>query len=265
MGNEAVIKKQIVHNCEVLGKTVYSDDIFMLDLQSDVIAQTALPGQFVNIGCDGFLRLPISICGTDKQKGSFRIAIRVKGSGTAFLMNRKTGDVLSVQGPLGNCFDLSGVTRCVTVGGGIGIFPLMFLLDEAKSRGIETTAVCGYRSAEDSFCTEEIRSKADSTCFSSDLGDMDFCGNAAQALARIESIEGATVFTCGPAPMMESVASFCADIDIPCFVSLEERMACGTGICLVCACKIKAGNDGFVYKRCCCDGPVFAASEVVWK
>ncbi|MHB1452578.1 MAG: dihydroorotate dehydrogenase electron transfer subunit [Saccharofermentanales bacterium] len=260
-----MIKKQILHQCEVLSKTVYSDDIFMLELKSDLIARDALPGQFVNIACDGFLRRPISLCGTDKTKGSFRIAIRVKGSGTAFLKDREAGDLLSVQGPLGNSFDLSGVARCVAVGGGIGIFPLMFLLDEAKAQGIETIAVCGYRSADDSFCTEEIRSKADSTCFSSDSGDMDFCGNAAQALSQIGSLADATVFTCGPAPMMRAAAKYCIENGIRCFASLEERMACGTGVCLVCACKVKAGVEDFEYKRCCCDGPVFAASEVVWE
>lgn len=257
--------RQMLHECEIRSKTVYSDNVFMLELQSDAIAQAAVPGQFVNVACDGFLRRPISICSTDAAKGTFSIAIRVKGDGTAFLRDCSAGEFLSVQGPLGNGFDLSGVTRCVTVGGGIGIFPLMFLLDEAKARGIQTVAICGYRSAADSFCTDEIRSKADSTCFSSDFGDMDFCGNAAQALSQIGEMENATVFTCGPAPMMKSVSDFCAGRDIPCFASLEERMACGTGICLVCACKVKAGVGDYEYKRCCCDGPVFAASEVVWE
>ncbi|MHB8964198.1 MAG: dihydroorotate dehydrogenase electron transfer subunit [Saccharofermentanales bacterium] len=257
--------RQILHDCEIQSKTVYSDNIFMIELQSDAIARAALPGQFVNVACGGFLRRPISICSADPSKGTFRIAIRVKGSGTEYLRDRTAGEFLSVQGPLGNGFNLSGVTRCVTVGGGIGIFPLMFLLDVAKDRGIETHAICGYRSAEDSFCTAEIRLKADTTCFSSDFGDMDFCGNAAQALSQLDDLAGTTVFTCGPAPMMKGVSEFCASRDIPCFTSLEERMACGTGICLVCACKVKAGGEGFEYKRCCCDGPVFDASEVVWE
>jgi dihydroorotate dehydrogenase electron transfer subunit len=259
------INKEIIHNGVIVQRTMYTDDIFLLELHAPAIADIAVPGQFVNIACDGFLRRPISICGLDRKRGTFRVAIRVKGHGTEYLRDREIGAVLSIQGPLGNSFDLTDVRRCIVVGGGIGIFPLMFLLDEARLRGIETVAVCGYRSADESFCTREMQSKADVVCFASDRGGMDFHGNASQALSQIVDWTDATVFTCGPAPMMRSVATFCIEHDLPCFVSLEERMGCGTGICLVCSCKVKAGTDDFEYKRCCCDGPVFAASEVLWE
>lgn len=262
------IHRNIEHKCRIISNRHINDDVFILEIENKVIAESSKPGQFVNVDCGSFLKRPISICGTDKDKGTFSIGIRIKGEGTRRLSSKIAGDELTVIGPLGNCFDLFGVSSLVAVGGGIGIFPLMFLIEEAKRMGIKSTAVCGYRSLSESFCTIELSGKADKTCFSSDCGDMDFHGNAAQALSTLELSRGQTVFTCGPIQMMKSVYSICEAHEVKCFASLEERMGCGTGICLVCACKIKtidkSGNSDYEYKRCCYDGPVFDASEVVW-
>jgi dihydroorotate dehydrogenase electron transfer subunit len=79
-------------------------------------------------------------------------------------------------------------------------------------------------------------------------------------------IEGATVMVVGPGIMMKKVSEWAKAKGLSCFVSLEQRMACGIGACLVCVCKIKAEEEGkeFVHKRCCKDGPVFRAEEVIW-
>lgn len=260
------VRKNIEHKCRIRSVRYLNNDIYVLVLENSEIAGTAVPGQFVNVDCGLFLKRPISISGTDRDNGTFSLGIRIKGKGTQSLSGSITGDMVTVHGPLGKGFDLSETKSCVAVGGGVGIFPLMFLLDEAKKRGIPCTAVCGFKSDRDSFCTPEIRSRSDITCFSSDCGDMDFDGNAADALKQIDIPDGSTIFTCGPVPMMRSVYEYSAAKGYGCFASLEERMGCGTGICLVCSCKIrvKYGTGDFEYKRCCHDGPVFDASEVLW-
>jgi len=252
-----------LYDCKIIKKRYFSKDQFVFNLESNEIAKECQPGQFVNILCDSLLRRPISICGVDRKNGIFQVAIRVKGSGTAYLEKKQEGECLSVLGPLGNGFDLSTVENCVIVGGGIGIYPLLFVLQEAKAKGIRTVSVCGFRSKEDSFCIDEIRLLSDNVVFASDCGDMDVCGNAIDALKNI-SLENSTIFTCGPSIMMQSASRLAAEKGIDCQVSLEQRMGCGTGVCLVCACKVKAGDD-YEYKRCCKEGPVFDAKEVVWE
>ena len=262
-----------LYECKIVNKRYLSKDQFVFDLESMEIAEECRPGQFVNVLCDSLLRRPVSICGVDRKRGIFQIAIRIKGSGTIFLEKKQIGESLSVLGPLGNGFDLSGVTSLVAVGGGIGIYPLLFLLREAKSLGMKTTTVCGFRSKEDSFCIDEITAFSDHMVFASDCGDMEVCGTAIDALQKVD-LTNTTVFACGPVPMMREAGRIAFERGVECQVSLEERMGCGTGICLVCACKIKAeesrnGNEssanGYEYKRCCKDGPGFNAKEVAWE
>ncbi len=252
-----------LYECKIHKKQYLSKDQFILTLESKEISTNCKPGQFVNVQCDSLLKRPISIFSADRENGLFSIAIRIKGSGTSYLEKQNVGDLISVLGPLGNGFDFSGLRDCVVVGGGIGIYPLMFVLQEARKLGITTTSVCGFRSIEDSFLIDDIKSLSDKVVFASECGEMDFCGNAVDALSTIDFKDNSTIFTCGPSPMMQSVSNVATKKNIPCQVSLEQRMGCGTGICLVCACKIKYGDD-FTYKRCCKEGPVFDHREVIW-
>jgi dihydroorotate dehydrogenase electron transfer subunit len=249
------------------------------------VALAARPGQFVEVGCSPafegesarsaatrapFLRRPISFCDVDRAAGTFTLAFRVQGVGTEALSRFRSGDRLSYLGPLGHGFLLPESGSCLAVGGGIGVYPLLLLLRDAQARGLGTAAVCGYRSPEDAFLLDEFRSVSDRTFFASDTGGLDFTGHAAAALeaflAALRPAGPVTVFTCGPYPMMRTVASLCEREGHACQVSLEERMGCGTGICLVCACKVRSLEKGEPeYRRCCTEGPVFDAREVVWE
>jgi dihydroorotate dehydrogenase electron transfer subunit len=254
-------------DCKIISKEYVSDNQFILGLYSPEIAKSCTPGQFVNIKCNKLLRRPISICGVDKSKDIFYVGIRVKGEGTEYLEEQESGEVLSVLGPLGNGFKLYKDKKCIIVGGGIGVFPLMFLLEEAKSKNIPTVAICGYKSSGDSFCIKTLKDISDEIIFASECGDMDICGNAVDALRAI-SLDNSAIYTCGPTPMMKHVSIVAKENKVPCQVSLEERMGCGTGVCLVCSCKIKTGNNpdnDFEYKRCCKEGPVFDSKEVIWE
>jgi dihydroorotate dehydrogenase electron transfer subunit len=256
-----------VLDCEIISKEILSENKVILGLKSFEISHSCKSGQFVQITCgDALLRRPFSICGIDTNKGIFYIGIGVRGKGTSWLFERKTGETLSVLGPLGSHFIIPESKKCVVIGGGIGVFPLMFLLQEIRLTRNQTIAVCGYKSAADAVCTDQFKKLANQVLFVSECGDMDLCGNAAMALNGLD-LSDSQIFTCGPIPMMKAVSEIAYNRGIPCQVSLEERMGCGTGICLVCACKIKSDRDeeGYEYQRCCKEGPVFNSAEVIWE
>lgn len=272
--------QKLQYMSQVIASRAAGEQTVILTLAAPEIAATAQPGQFVNLSCDKFLRRPIGIMSADRQRGTIDVGIRIQGSGTAWLASRNPGDSISVLGPLGHGFALNGYQRVITVGGGTGVFPLHFVQQVCREQGLDSLAVCGYRSRRDSFLTDEFDGLGCRTVFASDAGDMDLPGNAAQALEHllkdIPPIPGTVVLTCGPRPMMQAVADVAACFDHDCQVSLEERMACGMGVCLVCVCRIKAdqvhrnsqsdGNKGIeeIRLRCCVDGPVFDARSIIW-
>lgn len=246
---------------------------FVLALEAANIAASAQPGQFVNVGVDRFLRRPIGVMAADRKQGIVQLGIRVQGDGTRWLAGRRSGDSLSLLGPLGHGYKLDGYRRIITVGGGTGVFPLFFVQQICRERGIDALAVCGYRSREDSVLRDEYSQLGCRTLFAADAGDLDVAGHAAEALKQllqmIDPVPDTAILTCGPRPMMQAVAQMARQHRLPCQVSLEERMACGIGVCLVCACKIRSGqaNESGAaeeYQRCCVDGPVFDAEVVVW-
>jgi dihydroorotate dehydrogenase electron transfer subunit len=125
-----------------------------------------------------------------------------------------------------------------------------------------------FRGKEDAFLLDDCESLAGKACFTSDAGDFGIHGNVLSALDTLssEDTSGAAVFAVGPEIMMRKVSEWAAERGLSCQVSLERRMACGIGICLVCVCKVKAEEKGipFHHIRCCKEGPVMNASEVIW-
>lgn len=272
--------QKIEYQATVLASRLVGDQTAILTLAAPEIALQAQPGQFVNLSCDRFLRRPLGIMSVDRTPGreTISVGIRIQGEGTAWLAGRKPGAVLSVLGPLGHGFSLTGYNRIITVGGGTGVFPLHFVQQACRERGIDSLAVCGYRSRPDSFLTDEFTGLGCRTLFASDAGDMDMSGNAAQALDQLITdlppVPLTAILTCGPKPMMQAVSAIAARQGLDCQVSLEERMACGIGVCLVCVCRIQTcptGREapeqtgiGEIRQRCCVEGPVFDARSVIW-
>lgn len=261
----------IEFSCPIIDRESINDQTVVLTLEAPVIAQTAYPGQFVNLASNQFLRRPIGIMNADSKKGSIQLGIRVSGEGTRFLAGQKKGDIVSLLGPLGRGFHLEGARRVITVGGGTGVFPLYFVQKVCQTRGLEGIAVCGYKSRKDSLLTDQYEALTCQTLFASETDDdMDFSGHAVAALAdlllKLKPVPETMILTCGPETMMASVAALAKKHGISCQVSLEERMACGIGVCLVCACKIKQGDEKeSEYQRCCTEGPVFNAEVVEWQ
>ncbi len=271
----------IEHIARVMSNETLAPGVVMLTLDVPAVAAAALPGQFVHIACNQYLRRPLGIAGADPRSGTIKVGIQIKGEGTRDLADRRTGDRISLLGPLGNGFQLEGVEAVIAVAGGTGLFPLSFLLEYAKSHGIRTAAFCGYRSADSSFLTDAVAALADQAVYASDAGDFGFHGTCVDALCDATGDGGAAcqigglafppdktlVAAIGPMPMMNATRRQAARLGIPCQVSLEERMACGIGVCLVCACETRSDDPSqpVHHARCCLDGPVFRAEDVVWE
>lgn len=244
-----------------------ANSIYKMTIESEYVSQNALPGQFVNVKCcegiNALLRRPISICCVDKNKGTFDIIFQIKGIGTEYLSQKKCGDQVDVIGPLGKSFYVSEEYKSIAiVGGGIGIFPLLFLLREMKNT--EKNAFLGFRSIDFVVLEEEFKQACDNLFISTDDGSYENKGIITVPLeSELSKKKYDIIYTCGPMPMVKSVAQIAKDRDIKCQVSLEQRMGCGIGACLVCACKTGT-NDDWKYSHVCKDGPVFWSDEVIF-
>lgn len=249
-------------NCEIITSQQLSDTTYAIAIKADEIAKDARPGQFLHILCGEaeLLRRPISIC--DASEGIIRIVFDVVGKGTGWLSQKKSG-TLDIIGPLGRGYDL-GRGSVLLVGGGIGTPPLLYAAKESLGAA---TAVLGFRSEKHVILERQFRELCKKVYVTTDDGSYGEKGFVTAPLERLLGTgEYETVLACGPRPMLKSVAGLCAEFNVRCQVSLEERMGCGVGACLVCACKVK-GEDGKGVGRfahVCKDGPIFEASEVIW-
>ena len=248
---------QIIDNRQLAG------GVFSLSIDGGEIATSARPGQFVNVAC-GFpgalLRRPISICGAEAE--TLRLVFEVRGKGTEWLSERRAGDTLSVSGPHGNGFAFPDRGRTLLVGGGLGAAPLLFAASELTD---SCDAVIGFRGSGQIILLDEFKSLCGDTVLTTDDGSAGLHGTVAKPLEEALSRGGySAVLACGPRPMLMAAARICESFGVPCQVSLEERMACGMGACLVCACRTRGAGGDETMSRVCRDGPVFDSREVVW-
>ena len=246
-----------------LSEIVYCDtfakDIFSITILSETLAGKARAGQFLHVKCghSRILRRPISICSV--RGASIEFVFEVKGEGTRWLSKRKPGDKLDVLGPLGNGFSFPD-GNIIIAGGGMGAPPMLFAAESARGG---SAAVLGFRNKDRVILTKEFEAICETVVLATDDGSLGYHGNVAAPLKQlIESGKYSAVLACGSQLMLSAVANTCKQYNMPCQVSLEERMGCGVGACLVCACAtVKNGKEDM--SRVCADGPVFDASELM--
>lgn len=245
------------HICILIKKAVPAAGIYDFTVYAPEIAHKAQPGQFLHVLCGSgvFLRRPISICDTDGD--TVRFIFEVKGEGTRLLAQKKVGEEINILGPLGNTFIDGEFKNPAIIGGGIGVFPLYMLAKKLNKPDI----FLGFRTRNRVVMTEEF-SALGNVYTATDDGSLGHKGYAAELLCEeIEKKKYDVVYACGPAAMLSGVKRLTMEKKVPLRVSLEQRMGCGLGACLVCSCEtIFDGTDK--YKRVCKDGPVFWAGEV---
>jgi NAD(P)H-flavin reductase len=256
--------------CKLINNTSVNDEFFRLDFvwQSSAQIQLASPqaGQFFMVKPKRsavFLARPISVANFRSDIVIFLIARR--GSGTLELAALRPGDEVELIGPLGNTWaDFLSLVKhddkpIALIGGGIGLAPLQALLYEKTEYSFDLYA--GFRTGfknqdEKAALLEPADDKASNIIIATEDGTEGLKGRIPDFL---EPEKYAAVCACGPQPMLKAVAAKCAAAGVPCFVSMERRMACGTGACLGCTVKTANGNW-----RCCTDGPIFKAEEVIF-
>jgi dihydroorotate dehydrogenase electron transfer subunit len=260
----------------------------------------AAPGQFVQILCAEpsdlgwsqgvFTRRPFSIAGLVRNgsRSAVDVIHRAVGTGTRWMSRLQPGDAVSLLGPLGKPFEIpAGRGPAWLIGGGVGLPPLIWLARELQARGKPGVAFCGARTAEAMPLTRvpgvKIAGEEPSLCFAefaesgvpvvtaTDDGSLGAAGRIPDAFAcylqkHLEVSTSATIYACGPEPMLRAVARIGLEHKIVTQVCMERVMACGMGTCQSCVVRTHdaAADDGWRYRLCCTDGPVFDAREIVW-
>ena len=226
------------------------------------------PGQFINIYLNNSARLlprPLSICRADADAGTVRIIYRTAGEGTKELSGYGVNETVFVMGPLGHGFPVEEYKgkRVILAGGGIGLPPLIMCAEALAAFGSSVISVCGYRTAGEGLLLFDEFSAYGKCHASTDDGSFGTNGTVIDCMKE-NSLEADVIFACGPIPMLKAVKKYAASKDIECFISMEERMACGIGACLACVCNTTEKDAHFNVnkKRVCKDGPVFNAREV---
>ena len=251
-------------NCRIVSQECIGKDIYSMWLQTEQIAVNAKPGQFLSLYSRNGSKLlprPISICEIDKENGRIRLVYRVTGrnTGTEEFSRLHAQVPVETLGPLGNGFPLQEARgkRVFLMGGGIGIPPM---LEAAKQLDADKKIILGYR--DELFLKEEFEAYGEVYVATED-GSAGTKGNVMDAI-REHALEADVIFACGPAPMLRAIKAYAQEKQIPCWISMEERMACGIGACLACVCKSTEIDDySHVHnKRVCKDGPVFLSTEV---
>ena len=252
--------KKYQETATVLEQTEIAPEIFSLWLQTNYIASDARPGQFVALYSEDKSRLlprPISICEIEQDQNRLRLVYRIAGCGTKEFAGLTTGDKIRLVGPLGNGFQDVG-KKALLVGGGIGIPPM---LEFAKQMSSEKEILLGVR--DEAFMQEDFQ-KQGTVYLSSDTGACGVKGTVIDAINEY-GLQPEVIYACGPTPMLAALKEYAHLNQIPCYISMEEKMACGIGACLACVCKTTSKDEhtNVHNKRICKEGPVFLADEVI--
>ncbi len=250
---------------------------FRLIFRDKGILQKALPGQFVNIrlskGLNPLLRRPFSIARIfpgPKAKSRVEILYAQVREGTRLLSRMKPGETLDVLGPLGKPFPfLDRKHPVLIVSGGIGVAPLVFLAEFLKKKKVPMSVFLGARTAGDLIDLEVFKKLKVPLYISTDDGTVGKKGFVTQLLqdhlANFKIPKGTVLYACGPRPMFRAVTKVGEKFKVPTYLSWEEHMGCGLGICLTCVCPVKQGNGAIKMVRSCYEGPVFDAATVEWE
>lgn len=260
----------------------------------------AMPGQFLQVLCAApsggespdasapLTRRPFSIAGVQRTGDAAQVGIvgRVVGEGTAWLNRLEAGDSLDILGPLGQGFSPPAEgRRALLVAGGVGVPPIRRLAAYLCERDLSCTAIIGATRGDllplvfekEPVDTGDAIVRVDATSpagvralITTDDGSRGLKGRVTDGMLRVfagpTDVRSLQVYACGPEPMLEAVASLCAEHDVRCEVSLERMMACGVGVCQSCVVAVRdsARTSGRRYALCCTEGPVFDAKRVVW-
>ena len=239
-----------------------------LVFEAPKMAEELEPGQFVHVRVPALetsaLRRPFSVF--DAEDGKVTVLYKTVGRGTAALNAAKPGDAIRVMGPLGHGFPLKCDGEALLVGGGYGVAPLHFLAKRfVAAAGLPRPKLfIGGRTKNDLLALDRFRKLGLEIRTATNDGSDGVKGlvtdplddELAQLRHQGKSFE---LFACGPDPMLKAVATRATGTGAKGWISMARHMVCGVGACYACIQKTVRGNS-----RCCIEGPVFAAEDLVW-
>ncbi len=257
---------ELLH-AEVLDHHEVAPDHWVITLDAPEIAAGARPGQFVMVrgiqGTDPLLPRALSIYHADVEGGCIELLYRVVGPGTTRLQEHEPGRRVAVWGPLGSQFRLPEGDRVVLVGGGVGVPPLVFWAERlaALSVPMEVIALIGAQSESSLVGIDRLRRARANVRIATDDGSQGRKGYVTDLLPQAVQSARATIYACGPTPMLKAVARLGKTLETPTELALEAPMACGVGACL--GCTVPRREGGFA--RVCTEGPVFDRDSIDWE
>ncbi len=279
----------------VLSNRRIAPDHYLLRLKSVRAARRARPGQFVHVLCEGewkgrapLLRRPLSLSDADPRRGTIDFIYKTVGLGTEVLARVRAGTQVDFLGPLGHPFTAPALNRVAClVGGGVGIPPLYFLakklvqdpkgFDPESARinpgtlllgqtPVRVEVFLGARTKGWVICAADFRKLDLPVYVATDDGSLGYRGSVVDLVAK-QLPANATLYVCGPTPMMAAAARLARETGIPAQVSLEERMGCAMGVCMGCVVEVttKPAGSHARFQRVCTEGPVFDARDLAWR
>ena len=248
---------------KIVSKRNLNPTVTMMDIEAPLVAKKAEAGQFIILRTDeDGERIPLTVAGFDREKGTVKIIFQIVGATTEKLNHKNVGDCLAdFAGPLGKPTETEGLHKVCVVGGGVGCAIALPIAEKLHAEGCEVHTIVGFRNKDFVILEDDFRAAGCDLRIATDDGSY---GHHGLVIDLIQDVHPDKIFACGPKVMLRAVTEFAKAHNIPCEISLEERMACGIGACLGCAVELYDENGETYMGHVCKDGPVFPAERVVF-
>jgi len=245
---------------KIVSKEFFSERVVKLEVEAPLIARSRKAGHFVivKVGEKGE-RIPLTIASADKERGTITLVIQAVGKSSQKICDLNVGDSIdNLVGPLGKATHIERVGTVVCAGGGVGVAPMLPIVEAFKSAGNRVITVLAARTKELVILEEQMRAHSDEVVVMTDDGSYGTKGlitNGVEAIINREKVD--LCVTIGPAVMMKFVSLLTKKYEVPTLASLNTIMVDGTGMCGACRITVD-GKTKFV----CVDGPEFDAHQV---
>lgn len=245
---------------KIIRKEQYSENVFMFEVEAPLIAKSRRAGHFVIVRAnEKSERIPLTITTSDISKGTITLVIQRIGVSSYKLCDLNQGEYIhDIVGPLGKATHIENFGTVVCSGGGVGVAPLLPIIEALKKAGNKVITVLAARTKELIILEKQVRQWSDEVIIMTDdgsYGNKGLVTNGIQLISDREKVD--LCVTIGPAIMMKFVSLLTKKLEIPTYASLNTIMVDGTGMCG--ACRITVGGKT---KFVCIDGPEFDAHQV---
>ena len=248
---------------EIVKKRALHDTVTLMEVHAPAVARKAKPGQFIILRIDeNGERIPLTIAGSDREKGTITIIFQKVGYTTKRLDFLNEGDsILDFVGPLGVASRFDGMKKVAVIGGGLGVAIAYPQAKALHDLGAEVDVIVGFRNTGLMILMDELRDASTNLFVMTDDGSNGHKGFVTNALeAQLKAgVQYDHVIAIGPLMMMKNVCNLTKEYNIPTIISMNPIMIDGTGMCG--CCRVTVGGE---MKFACVDGPDFDGHQVDW-